>query len=313
MLEFEAYDYRLRTYNVLDFPARWQTFTFDFLSLDRNSTSPCLLAGEYEEEDTAMTYLARWSFDPSNGRLKTVQTGGKSIATSVWAYRITILRARGIIFAHDAYYIGRLRKVGGTTIGDMNQRAGLYIWKPGTLVNPIEQALPRGAGGMAYSPNEDLMWTVGATGGARGVVGILAGGFLESQTSSSPGTNSTGAPLGNPGDSLNPSTPPQPHTRAIVGGVLGSFLMLALLAVSFIFWRRRRQADVAKEALCPPPGELPTHKPELDTSISDPAAGVPAREPVPVEMDPGQKSWAELEAVEKPVELPSRSDLIHKE
>lgn len=304
-----------------------------------------------------MTYLARWQFDPGTGGLKTVQTGGKSIATSVWAYRITVLRARGIIFAHDAYYIGRLRTLDGTSVGDMNERAGLYIWEPGTLVDPIEQVLPKGAGGMAYSPNGDLMWAVGTAQGARGVVGILAGGFLESQTSSPPGPNFTGAslgnlgdspsssasspnftgaPLGNSGDSPSSSDSSQPPAGAIAGGVLGGLLILALLAVLVLYWRRRRQADVAKEAQYPGfvegdelyKGEIPTHKSELDASVNGPAAAtsqqsvedsakcnkkarliMPKRKPVPTEVGgglPGQESWAELEAVEKPAELSSK-------
>ena len=267
-----------------------------------------------------MTYLAVWQFDSSNGRLKT-QTGGNSIAASVQTTRFSIQRIRGIISAHDAYYVGKLSLVDETAVGDMNARAGLYIWKPGTFIPPIERVLPRGAGGMAYSPNGDLMWTVGAAQGARGVVGMLAGGFLESQTSSSP-DNSTGVHISYLEDFQIPS---QHHAGAIAGGVLGGFFIA--VGVLYWWWRRRRQAGVIKEAQLSggdesSKGELPTYKPELDASVSRPATAAArdmksqqdveyfekgydkeARTQMPTEL-PGVEPWAELEAVEKPVELP---------
>lgn len=272
-----------RMYSLSSFPATYRSFAFDIMSLDRNSTPPCLLAGNHESNPTRVTNLAKWPLDGSKGRLATNTTDGKLVALANWGYRISITNVRGMVFAHKKFFIAS--PAGSDSVVDMNGRGKLWVWTPGELVDPNKSVLPRGVGGLSYSPDGDNLWAVAVTEGSRGVIGIYAGGYVGEEVPSI--TNPTPTKTGIPYSTYGPSTNipggggTKTNTAAIVGGVIGGIAAAVLLL--WLFMYRRRKA--AQEQLTsqgadqyPPPGfvqgtddyylkgEIPTLKSELDAS-----------------------------------------------
>lgn len=275
-----------RTYKPSNFPAAYRTFTFDFFHLDRNSTPPSILVGNYEENDTGFTYLAKWALDGITGRLSTKDTNGNPTAFATWGYQITVLRVRGMIYAHGKYYIGRLVPFEKSEVADMNEKGGLYLWTPGFNSDPITGVLPRGVGGMAYSPDSDDMWAVSIAQGNKGVVGVNAGGYIGEDVPK-PSSTKTGNSVptqsnaGNSKDSQGGSgETSKPNTGAVIGGVIGGIAAGALLLCLLCLYCRRRAARAGERQLTsqegdqyPSPGfggyyksEIPMIKSELDAS-----------------------------------------------
>lgn len=281
-------------YNPFNFPARYSSFTFDFMSIDRNSTPPCLLVGQYQNNSDGVTLLAKWPLGGTQGRLTTETVDGKLVALANWGYQISILSVRGMVFAHNIYYIGRLSVTTGSgDKGDMNERGELWLWTPGQRVNPIKGVLPRGVGGLAYSPDGDDMWAVAVTEGSRGVIGIKAGDYMEEVPSITTPTPSQTSKT-SPDTTLVPnnSNPPaegtvgsKTNTGAIVGGAVGGIAVCAFFLWLFFTYHRRKAARDTDRQLTsqgpdqyPPPGfvqgtdeyyykgEIPMLKSELDAS-----------------------------------------------
>ena len=248
--------------------------------------------GNYEDDPTKLTYLAKWPLDGTKGRLATKTVDGNLVAPANWGYTINILSVRGMVFANGKYYIGQ--PTGSDDARDMNERGQLYVWAPPAKVDPIKSVLPRGLGGMAYSPDGDNIWAVGSISGSRGVVGIYAGGYVgedvppvtkytPTKTGTSDVPDSTSGP-----DNSNTSggtVGSKTNAGAIVGGVIGGIAAGALLLWLFLMYCRRKAARDAERQLSsqgadqyPPPGfaqgtdeyygkgEIPTLKSELDAS-----------------------------------------------
>ncbi|KAF8420899.1 hypothetical protein EV426DRAFT_576172 [Tirmania nivea] len=282
-----------RMYNPSGFPTLYRPFTFDFMSIDRNSTPPSLLVGNYQDNASGMTLLAKWPLDGTNGRLATKTVDGKLVTTASWGYRMTILNVRGMVFAHQRYYIARPATATGSNAAvDMNERGMLWLWSPGQIVDPINGVLPRGVGGLAYSPDGDDLWAVAVTDGSRGVIGIKAGGYVGEVVP--PVTKPTPTPTGLPNATSGPTNSNIPdggtagskaNTGAIVGGVIGGIAAGAVLLWLFFMYRHRKAARDAERQLTsqgadqyPPPGfvtgtdeydhkgEIPMLKSELDAS-----------------------------------------------
>ncbi|RPB27935.1 hypothetical protein L211DRAFT_474702 [Terfezia boudieri ATCC MYA-4762] len=280
-----------RMYNPSSFPARYRSFTFDIMSIDRNSTPPCLLVSNYEGSSNKMSLLAKWPLDGTNGRLATKTADGKLVALASWAYRMSILAIRGMVFAHKKYYIGQLAiPTSSVVTGDMNELGRLWLWAPGDIVDPIEGVLPRGVGGLAYSPDGDIIWAVAAIDGSRGVVGINAGAYVGYEPSVTKVTSTTSVTTIN-----SPTTSPpfstetgmagsKTNTGAIVGGVIGGIAAGAFLLWILLMYRRRNaargQPTSQRADQYPPPGfaqgteefyrkgEIPMLKSELDATLT---------------------------------------------
>ncbi|KAF8454164.1 hypothetical protein BGX38DRAFT_1268063 [Terfezia claveryi] len=271
-----------RMYNPSGFPAGYRSFTFDIMSIDRNSTPPCLLVSNYEDNSDSMTLLAKWPLDGANGRLATKTADGNVVAFASWAYKISILAIQGMVFAHKKYYIGRLAiPTGSAVTGDMNERGQLWLWAPGEIVDPIDGVLPRGVGGLAYSPDGDYMWAVAAIDGSRGVVGINAGAYVGKDlppvtkvTPTASGTTSVSHATSQAESSETGMAGSKTNTGAIVGGVIGGIAAGAFLLWILLMYRRRKAARGTDQY--PPPGfaqgtdenyrkgEIPMLKSELD-------------------------------------------------
>ena len=278
-----------RTYTPQNFPQSYKYFTFAFLAMDRNSTPPSLLVGEYEPSDSGATYLAKWPFDGITGRLKTSSTKTKTTAEANWGYRITVPRVRGMVLAGTKYFIVQLPGLEGQPeVEDVTQKAGAYIWLPGTMVERVEGVFPRGGAGIAYLNSTGEVWAVGTAEGSRAVLAIDAGEYLkpggdgggtstggagDTQASSTatrpPGTSQTGGGAANTPDpsatssntntttttNTNTTAPPSaPPTGAIVGGVIGALIGLILLILLVLYLRRRRTPPTDPNPPYPPPG-----------------------------------------------------------
>jgi len=272
-------------YSPSGFPLSYRSFTFDFMSIDRNSTPPSLLVGEYEDKQNRLTYIAKWPLDGSKGLLATNRVDGKLVSRANWGYKMSILAVQGMVFAHKKYYIGcwTVTTTSGAK-GDMNERGDLYVWTPGQYADEIKRSLPRGLGGMAYSPDGDKLWAIGATEGSRGVVGINAVGYagkdIPTVTNPTPTPTNYTSPTPEADNSKNPGG----STSTIVGGVIGGIAGGALFIWLFFMYRRKAARDAERQLTSqgvdqyPPPGfahgtdeyyhkgEIPVVKPELDAS-----------------------------------------------
>lgn len=269
-----------RTYKIATkFPPDWSTFTFSFLSLDTSTSPPAILVGEYEAKAGYATYTAKWRLVSATGRLETKN----SIATAIWAWRMgDILRVRGMVYAakHEQYFIAVEPEDDNAQVR-RNGQGELWIWKPvtgNTLASETDTAsgitknvLPRGIGGLGYSPKQDVMWVVGAGDASmkrqRGVVGLNVEGYFDDEgdintaapsttvssptstgtstatsTSTSSTTTTTSAPEETGGSSEGEDDENKPSKTVLLGGILGGLVALGLvLSLILVCLRRHRR------------------------------------------------------------------------
>ncbi|KAF8454296.1 hypothetical protein BDZ91DRAFT_786589 [Kalaharituber pfeilii] len=248
----------------------FQEFKFSFLTLDRSTEvadgSPSMLAGDWETSAARGTYMIKWPFTPGGGRLKTVMTDGLLIATATWAWRMDIVRVRGIAYSpvQKKYFIAQKpqRDANSTEerpAGDFNVSGDLISWAPDSDEDSHDGVLARGVAGLAYVRNQDELWMVGTSEGARGVVGVDAEGYApggpspsstgttetsrptvtQVETTSQTSTSSSGASADSDSDSGSSS---RVNKSAIAGGVIaGGMVAIAICIAAFFFCRRHRR------------------------------------------------------------------------
>jgi hypothetical protein len=119
-----------------------------FLSLDRRSDPPGLLAGEYGRRRGQTTRLARYDLDPRTWLLSTDDDG--------WSRPMSLaedgpVRMQGAVVAGDRHLL---------TVSNGPWLPGsVYAGRPGSFVEH-RGALPMGPEDLSWWPSTDLVWTV---------------------------------------------------------------------------------------------------------------------------------------------------------
>jgi hypothetical protein len=127
---------------------------YSFLSLDRTSTPPHLVAGEYGRAD--MTHrLVRFPLDPETFHLATDDHG---TSRPVWLDERGMGHMQGAAVVHDTYYVTASR--GPLRLGKM------YVGRPGAF-RSFPRTLPVGPEDISYWPSTDLLWSLTEHPGKR--------------------------------------------------------------------------------------------------------------------------------------------------
>jgi hypothetical protein len=141
---------------VLPVRATYQAFTdeghdklrYSFLSLDRRSDPPALVAGEYALDPDASTRLARYPLDAATWQLETGEDGiSRPLAIDEGGVR----QMQGAVLAGGRYHVTVSRGP----------------WMPGTVaagqpgsMRVRRWAVPMGPEDLSYWPSTDRIWTV---------------------------------------------------------------------------------------------------------------------------------------------------------
>lgn len=120
---------------------------YSFLSLDRRSDPPALVAGEYSR-GKAPTRLARYRLDPGTWQLP---PGDDGFSRPLEVADGGVVRMQGAVLAQGRYHVSvsHGRWLPGT----------VYAGTPGRL-RPRRAALPMGPEDLAYWPSTDRIWSL---------------------------------------------------------------------------------------------------------------------------------------------------------
>jgi hypothetical protein len=127
---------------------------YSFLSLDRGSDPPQLVAGEYGVGDMTRR-LVRFPLDPESCHLAAHEDG---TSRPVWLDERGIGHMQGAALAGDTYYVTASR--GRHRLGRM------YVGQPGSF-RCFPRTLPVGPEDISYWPSTDLLWSLTEYPGRR--------------------------------------------------------------------------------------------------------------------------------------------------
>lgn len=138
---------------------------YSFLSLDRRSEPPALLAGEYALDPDATTRLARYELDPATWQLATGDDGfSRPLAIDEGGVR----RMQGVVVAADRYHV---------TVSNGRWMPGsVFAGRPGSM-RERRWALPMGPEDLTYWPSTDRIWSVTEHPRRRWIVAMDRGWF----------------------------------------------------------------------------------------------------------------------------------------
>ncbi|KAI5805461.1 hypothetical protein DFH27DRAFT_372508 [Peziza echinospora] len=280
------------------FPERHKTFNFAFIALDRNSTPPGLLVGSWSEDPNQNTLLIKFPMDTSNRPL-TIKEGDQLRSNANWAYEIDIERVIGITFANGYYYIARIPAIQGSSQPDRTAKGSLFVWRAGFTVDEAVGVLARAPGGIAYTKDQDELWSVGSRSGFRSIVAVKASNHIKgnneqpiTRTTSTNSATSTPTqadptssglpPTGSLDPSLSEGTSGGGKSKAkIAGPIAGTLIGVGLVTGLIIFLLRKRRRTTKKteeentgtgnfyaggQQGSNADGEIPVVKPELDAN-----------------------------------------------
>ncbi|MCW2849790.1 MAG: hypothetical protein JWR90_3764 [Marmoricola sp.] len=120
---------------------------YSFLSLDRGSTPPQLVAGEYGVADMTRR-LVRYPLDPKTFHLAAHEDG---TSRPVWLDERGMGHMQGATVVGDTYYVTASR--GRRRLGQM------YVGEPGHF-RAYPRTLPVGPEDISYWPSTDLLWSL---------------------------------------------------------------------------------------------------------------------------------------------------------
>ena len=135
------FQYRARTDEGVE------RFRYSFLSLDRATRPPTILAGEYTNSPTRTRRLARFSVDPATGLLETGDDDRALLAVVGDGPR----RMQGAVTARERLYV--------TVSQGRFVRGSVFTGVPDDL-REHRHATPMGNEDIAYWPAEDRLYSV---------------------------------------------------------------------------------------------------------------------------------------------------------
>ena len=125
-----------------------QKLRYSFMSLDRRSDPPALVAGEYALDPAATTRLARYHLDPETWQL---QVGDDGLSRPLSIHEGGVQQMQGAVLAAGRYHV---------TVSH-------GPWWPGTMcagqpgsMRVRRWALPMGPEDLTYWPSTDRIWSV---------------------------------------------------------------------------------------------------------------------------------------------------------
>lgn len=135
---------------------------YSFLSLDRSSDPPELVAGEYGmSKDTDVTKrLVRYPLDPETFRLR---SGDDGVSRPVWLDEGGVGHMQGAAIVDGTYYV--------TTSRGRWRLGNLHVGAPGHF-RRIPRALPVGPEDITYWPSQRAFWSVSEYPGHRYVFSV---------------------------------------------------------------------------------------------------------------------------------------------
>jgi len=137
---------------------------YSFLSLDRGSDPPQLVAGEYGVADMTRR-LVRFPLDPKTYHLEAREDG---TSRPVWLDERGLGHMQGAAIVGDTYYVTSSR--GRRRLGTM------YVGEPGHF-RSVPRALPVGPEDISYWPSADLLWSLTEYPGRRFVFAMKRSRF----------------------------------------------------------------------------------------------------------------------------------------
>jgi hypothetical protein len=137
---------------------------YSFLSLDRGSDPPHLVAGEYGVGDMTRR-LVRFPLDPETQHLARHEDG---ISRPVWLDDRGLGHMQGAAVVRDTYYVTSSR--GRRRLGRM------YVGRPGAF-RSFPRTLPVGPEDISYWPSTDLLWSLTEYPGHRYVFAMKRAQF----------------------------------------------------------------------------------------------------------------------------------------
>ncbi|MCY7400529.1 MAG: hypothetical protein LH477_06175 [Nocardioides sp.] len=121
---------------------------YSFMSLDRGSEPPALVAGEYAAGSTATTRLAHYPLDPATWQL---HTGDDGISRPLSVDPGGVRQMQGVVMASGRYHV---------TVSHGPWWPGtVYAGQPGAM-RAHHWALPMGPEDLAYWPSTDRIWSI---------------------------------------------------------------------------------------------------------------------------------------------------------
>ncbi|PVG81604.1 hypothetical protein DDE18_16500 [Nocardioides gansuensis] len=157
---------------VLPVRFNYQAFTdegherlrYSFLSLDRRSDPPALIAGEYNTGDRP-TRLARYELDPGTWQLRTGEDG---FSRPLGIEDGGVVQMQGVALAAGRYHV---------TVSHGPWMPGtVYAGAPGSL-RPHRLAMPMGPEDLAYWPSTDRLWSLTEHPWRRWIVSMRRSSF----------------------------------------------------------------------------------------------------------------------------------------
>ncbi len=127
---------------------------YSFLSLDRSSSPPQLVAGEYGVSEMTRR-LVRYPLDPESYHLEAHEDG---TSRPVWLDDRGLGHMQGATVVRDTYYVTSSR--GRYRLGQ------LHVGRPGEF-RTFPRTLPVGPEDIAYWPSTDLLWSLTEYPGRR--------------------------------------------------------------------------------------------------------------------------------------------------
>ena len=137
---------------------------YSFLSLDRTSSPPGLLAGEYARRGRGTTRLARFALDPDTWLLETGDDG--------WSRPLVlddgeVAHMQGVAWARDRYHL---------TVSHGPWPGSVVTGVPGRM-RRHRWAVPMGPEDLAYWPSTDRLWSLTEHPHRRWIVSMDRGWF----------------------------------------------------------------------------------------------------------------------------------------
>ena len=143
----------------------YRELTYSFASLDRTTTPPSIVVGEYANPGTG-TRLVRFPTDEASHMLTASSDG---FVHGVQAYDVSVTSMQGAASLNGKYYLS-------TSDGKSN-KGDLATFVPGGSVTMHTDTLPIGTEDMSYWKSKNQLWSLAEYAGKRYIYAVRASAY----------------------------------------------------------------------------------------------------------------------------------------